>query len=696
MIKYIIAAVCAVCASGVARSADAVTSAPADSTNLKVQMSEVTVIGARMQAVKMSSEILPGVIDNSELTATSANSLAQGLSFTPGVRVETGCQNCGMTQVRMNGLDGHYSQILINSHPVFPSLLSIYGLELLPTSQIERIEVTRGGGIIGTSSAIGGTINLVSHEATDNSVSVAHTLEARKGFDSFENVTDLNASIVSKDKKAGSYIFAQARHRNSWDADGDGYSEMTRLNNHVIGADSHLNYRNMNYGLQLLSIASDSRGGNNLDLPPFEANIAEMVRHNVNGGMFTADYCGNRHKAGGYASVESVSRDSYYGGMGSGSADDKAAALLAYGKTRSTTVLAGVRDVMMFPSLLGGDADLTIGGEYRHDRLNDRALGYDVTNQQHIDVESIYAQGKYGRSDWEATVGLRLDKHNLISKAMIRPMILVRYDVSKNVHLRANYSGGYRAPELYDEDLHVSMVGGSRVRTVLAAGLKEETAHSVNLSCDGYFALGIVRLNMSGEVFYTKLCNSFDQRYLPNTDANGFTLLERYNTSGMHICGINLELQGSVDDLMHFDAGFTIQNGRYSDARHWSDDAEPTNHLFRSPSTYGYCSMCWHIGHHVEACITGVYTGKMWMQHCAGSGVEHDEAVRTPQFFDVTTKCEYHFPIFGKMTGIASIGVKNLFNSYQKDFDKGAERDSKYIYGPSMPFSPFAGMKIEI
>ena len=46
----------------------------------------------------------------------NASSLADGLNFQPGVRVENDCQNFGFTQVRINGLDGHYSQILMNSN----------------------------------------------------------------------------------------------------------------------------------------------------------------------------------------------------------------------------------------------------------------------------------------------------------------------------------------------------------------------------------------------------------------------------------------------------------------------------------------------------------------------------------------------------------------------------------------------------
>ena len=41
-----------------------------------------------------------------------------------------------------------------------------------------------------------------------------------------------------------------------------------------------------------------------------------------------------------------------------------------------------------------------------------------------------------------------------------------------------------------------------------------------------------------------------------------------------------------------------------------------------------------------------------------------------------------------------SAGVQNIFNAYQTDFDKGWNRDSNYIYGPSQPRSVFLGVKM--
>ena len=38
-------------------------------------------------------------------------------------------------------------------------------------------------------------------------------------------------------------------------------------------------------------------------------------------------------------------------------------------------------------------------------------------------------------------------------------------------------------------------------------------------------------------------------------------------------------------------------------------------------------------------------------------------------------------------------GVKNLFDAFQSDLDRGPDRDPAYVYGPSLPRSYFAGVK---
>ena len=40
-------------------------------------------------------------------------------------------------------------------------------------------------------------------------------------------------------------------------------------------------------------------------------------------------------------------------------------------------------------------------------------------------------------------------------------------------------------------------------------------------------------------------------------------------------------------------------------------------------------------------------------------------------------------------------GVKNVFNTYQNDFDIGKNRDSNYIYGPAQPRIFYIRLKLK-
>jgi outer membrane receptor for ferrienterochelin and colicins len=90
--------------------------------------------------------------------------------------------------------------------------------------------------------------------------------------------------------------------------------------------------------------------------------------------------------------------------------------------------------------------------------------------------------------------------------------------------------------------------------------------------------------------------------------------------------------------------------------------------------------------------VTGTYTGSMIAPHVISDSGFID-LVDTEAFFDMTTKLTYHFDLQENFHVELSGGVQNLFNSYQDDFDKGALRDSDYIYGPNRPITYFFGIK---
>ena len=665
-----------------------------------LSLDEVVVSANRSETKRRMATNLVNVINGKVFDITQSTCLAQGLNFQPGVRTEDSCQNCGFTQVRINGLDGHYSQILVDSRPIFSSLNGVYGLEQIPANMIDRVEVVRGGGsALFGASAIGGTINIITKEPVRNSASFGHTLMSIGGSNSFDNVTTGNVSLVTDDNKAGVYAYGQTRNRKGYDHDGDGYTELPELNNQTFGLNSYLRLNPYSkLSLQYHGIHEFRRGGNRLEQAPHEANITEQVEHSIQGGGLTYDYFApdEKNRLSAYFSFQTTSRKSYYGGIGEGTDDDRDAAGKAYGTTHDFTYVAGAQYVHNFSKLLFMPSDLTLGAEYNFDGLKDVILGYDRHFKQDVHIGSFFFQNEWKSKQWGFLVGGRLDKHNLVDNIIFSPRANLRYNPTDNLNFRLTYAGGFRAPQAFDEDLHVGVVGGERLVTVLADKLKEERSNSFSISADIYHKFGNVQTNLLVEGFYTDLDNVFALRQLDRPDAQGNTVQERYNAYGAKVFGLNIEGKAMFTRWFSLQAGFTIQKSLYDEAIAWNDEVPEQKYkkMMRSPNRYGYFTATFTPVKRFTASITGNYTGSMLIGHAAGSGVEEPKAVDTPDFMELNMKLAYDIPVSKYLTLQVNGGIQNIANSYQKDFDKGWNRDSNYIYGPSLPRSYYVGVKI--
>lgn len=184
-------------------------------------------------------------------------------------------------------------------------------------------------------------------------------------------------------------------------------------------------------------------------------------------------------------------------------------ALKAYGTTHNFTYVAGTQYVHNFDKLLFMPSDLTLGAEYNHDGMKDVIVGYDRRFKQHVDIGSFFFQNEWKNRQWSFLLGGRLDKHNLVDHVIFSPRANLRYNPTENVNLRFTYAGGFRAPQAFDEDMHVGVVGGERLVTILADNLKEERSNSFSLSADLYHKFGSVQTNLLIEGFYTDLDNVF-------------------------------------------------------------------------------------------------------------------------------------------------------------------------------------------
>lgn len=655
-----------------------------------IQLDAVVVSANRNEVNRKEAASIVNILNTKLFENTNSVCLAQGLNFQPGLRVETNCQNCGFQQVRINGLDGPYSQILIDSRPLFSSLAGVYGLEQIPTNMIERVEVVRGGGsALFGSSAIAGVINIITKEPTINSVTLSNTTNLIGGKKPDIN-TSVNASVVSDDNKAGVMVFGSSRQRSPFDYDNDGFTEISKIIAKNVGFRGF--YRTSAYSklvLEYHNLGEFRRGGNKLDLVPHESDITEQVDHNINTGSLKYDLFtkNQKNRLSFYSSAQSIDRKSYYGAQKD---------LNAYGKTTDKTIVGGVQYTYMMDTLFFMPAELTMGAEYGANEMEDQMLGYNRSIYQKVNTKSAYAQNEWKNQKVSVLLGFRFDKHNLIKNPIISPRVNLRYSPNENINLRGSFSSGFRAPQAFDEDLHVTAVGGKVSLIQIDPNLKTEKSQSVSTSVDLYKNFGNVQTNLLIEGFFTNLDNVFLLEKV-GTDSKGNIILERRNGTGAQVMGINLEGKIVPTQKTQLQFGMTFQKSEYKQAQRWSDNLnlEAQKKMFRSPNQYGYLTASCQVLKPLSVSLSGTYTGSMLVQHFAGY-VADDIEMKTPKYYDINFKTSYDFKLNGGARIQLNGGVQNIFNSYQNDFDKGEFRDAGYIYGPALPRTFFVGMKLVI
>lgn len=336
-------------------------------------------------------------------------------------------------------------------------------------------------------------------------------------------------------------------------------------------------------------------------------------------------------------------------------------------------------------------ADLTAGVEYNEDYLRDNMWGYDRTTDQTVRIISAYAQNEWKNEKWGILIGGRLDKHNLIKNLIFSPRANLRFNPTENINLRASYSYGFRAPQAFDEDLHIDNVGGTVSMIRIAENLGVEKSQSISVSADIYHNWGDWQGNFLVEGFYTDLDDVFALKEIGFE--NGILIKERYNESGARVMGGNLEGKIAWKNQFQLQLGITAQSSKYKEARTWSDDVTATRKMFRTPDLHGYFTASYNPMKQLTLALSGTYTGKMLVEHHAGM-IDSNITVETPDFVDLGFKAVYDFRIYDSFNIQINAGMQNFLNSFQKDFDMGPDRDSGYMYGPTLPRTFFAGIKL--
>lgn len=639
-------------------------------------MGEIVVTGTATHQLYENTPVKTELVPKYQIENIQETDLYGVLQYTPGLRVENKCQNCGFSWLRMLGLEGGYSQVLVNGDPVVSTMAGVYGLQQFPEQMIESLEVVKGGGsALYGANAIGGVVNVKLRRPMINRGGISLDYKSVESHSHAE--TGFYSEMVSESMNYGVFVFGNARNQNGYDRDDDGFTEIGRNSSETLGLNLYVKTsKNGELTGYLHHIHEDRRGGDSLTKPSHQALISEAAESERWGGNLKYSHTVNKSLAleGAYT-FALADRDTYYGA----NQDPN-----AYGRTENPThIFSGKANYYM------GSHLATVGFMQTYEHLRDEASGYNrIIDDEYTDFgffvqDQVTFSGRY-----TLVAGARADKHSLLDSPVISPRLSALVKLSEDLKLRGSVSTGFKPPQVFDEDLHITQVNGEGQVIRNSDDLKEESSISFSGTLDFMKIIGPHGIQAGITGFHTILKDQFQTIDAddPSTDQLEFI---RQNGDGLRVSGIELQAGYQTRRSCEIQGSFTFQSDTL-------DSAEPdfgSTRLFRTPKKHGTLTAFWYPEERLSFFAGLTYTGSMNVPHYAGY-IDTDRLETSDPFLtiDAGTTIYLKHAKSGKGDIKLNLGVKNISDSYQKDFDKGVDRDAGYVYGPGTPRMWYAGV----
>ncbi len=664
--------------SGESRSLDLVASrsATVDLVLSAAFAETVVVTGTRTRLTLAEAPVRTEVIPTKAIEQLAPRTLADTLEFTPGVRVDNNCQNCNFSQIRLLGLDGTYTQILIDGQPLVGSLAQVYGVEQIPARLIDRVEVVKGGSsALYGSGSVGGVVNVITREAASSGMTLTADGTSMRGEPGFS----LGGVANWTDAGGRTFVtgFVQADGTEAVDLTGDGFTEVGRRRLQAGGGKV---IRYWFDGKGRLSVDGQymhefRRGGDNLDRPEPEAAIAERADSNgLSASVSWFHAVSPRFDYRVATSVSDTRRDTYYG---TGYDPN------AFGASSSRVAVVDLQLSHYLHRHV-----LTWGAQASREHLVDEQPAYGRRIDDTYQSAGVFVQDAWsvGRG-WQILTGVRADRPNTLDSAGISPRTAVKWSPRPDITVRTSVATGFRAPQVFDEDLHINSVNGVSYLISNEPGLTRETSVSLLSGFDWrprvWGGTALVEVN----VFATHLANLFAVVEADDPATPEFEF-RRVNARGGSVRGVEANLGWGLGTSFVAQIGMVEQRATY-------DESEPdfgSRDFFRTPrrSVVGLLTWKHRVG---DFLVASRFTGSMRVPHYAGY-IDSDRLETTRHFVEVDASYARRLTK-GRPLVTLRATARNLTNTFQDDIDQGPLRDSGYIYGPRYPRSLGIGLQWE-
>ncbi len=418
------------------------------------------------------------VVTKEQLEKKQATNLSEAVDNEVGIQAAAGCSMCGMKRIRVNGMKGEHTTVLVDDIPMHSTVSSYYGMDAYATSGLSRIEIARGAGAsLIAPGAIGGVINIISERASKNSAFIDYSM----GNNDYRKLA-LLSSIISKDKKTRTSLFGQYNNEGQWDEDDNGVNEAPSMENYSVGLRlSHdlSDYDNLDITARFFT--SDVFGG------PIYDNHHMALQGNNNpdeafvGGDINNDFIGNplstleaiTTNRGEVTAkwIHSIDDESNF--QVSSSFSNQTQDSVYEGADYYSDDLTLFNDVRYNNSLTDSHF-ITAGIDFRIENMKakshaffnsieDGGLGLDKDDFEYFSA-GLYLQDIWSITDaLELSSAVRLDKIDVdwtskdgteIEEFLASPRLHLRWDHTPELVSRISMGTGYRAPLTFFESEH--------------------------------------------------------------------------------------------------------------------------------------------------------------------------------------------------------------------------------------------------
>ncbi|MES2890732.1 MAG: TonB-dependent receptor, partial [Bacteroidota bacterium] len=176
----------------------------------------------RIENSPLKVEVL-GSEEMNEENVIKPGNIASILGDISGIQIQQSSAVSGNANVRIQGLDGRYTQILRDGIPLFDGFSGGFGILTIPPLDLKQVELIKGSAsTLYGGGAIGGLINLISRKPTfqqEGLLTLNH---------STLNETNLNTYIAKRNKHYGYNFFGGVTNQQAVDVNKDGFSDVAK------------------------------------------------------------------------------------------------------------------------------------------------------------------------------------------------------------------------------------------------------------------------------------------------------------------------------------------------------------------------------------------------------------------------------------------------------------------------------------